>query len=145
MALTANITSTANVLHTSALDLTTYTGNVNKSYTKALSSSDVTKVFHDTRSVTGNETLDLTSGLTDAYGTALVYSSLKHILIYNSDDTDSLIVGGGSNPVLANAVTISAGGCLNLTSTFTVAGSTKNLRIEASSGSISYDVVLIGA
>lgn len=144
MAVTLNVTSEAKVLHTRPLDLTTYSGSVSKSYTNSLTSSDVSKVFHDERDVTGSETLDLTTGLTDAFGTALVFTNLKHLFIYNKSATASLSVGGGANPVLANAVTISAGGCLNLTSTFAVSGTTKNLLVTPSAGTVTYQIVLVG-
>lgn len=142
MAVSARINNRVDILHTKALDFATYTAPIPRTFLKTFTTSDVDKVFHDTRSTTG-ETLDLTSGLTDAFGTALVFTNLKFLWIVNNHATSSITVGGGSNAVVT-VQTVTAGGNLLLASTFTVDGTHKNLAVTPSTGTVSYDIILLG-
>lgn len=142
MALTATVKSDCRATHTSTTGGISYSASPAKSYEKTFTSSDITKIYHGSRTTTG-ETLDLTSGLTDGYGTALVFATVKQILIINNSATQTLTIGGGANPVISELPVVSVGGHVNITSTFTVDGTHKNLKIQASA-SLTYDVIILG-
>lgn len=145
---TASVSATIAALQTNALNLcTTYLGNPSTTYTNAFASG-VSKVYFATLNTTMGypSSLDLSNGsLSDAFGTALTFTSLKAIYIYNKDSTNTITVFGGSTPVIANTLDITAGGNILLTSTFAVSGSTKLMQLDPGSHNITVDIFLLGA
>lgn len=134
-----SVTSSVSGTHVSTGDLGNATFPFKAEYNNT--SLSVTKEFTDNRTVATTETLDVTSGLTDFYGVALNFATVKQIIIVNHA-AGSLTVGGGSNPLI-NQLTITAGGCLNLTTNITTSGSVKNLVIAGSSAE--YDIIILGS
>ncbi len=126
----------------------TYTGNPSRSYTRAFASTEVSNVYFDTYTVgTGGVTVDVTS-LTDAYGQAISFGTVKNVLIVNNDGTNNLTAGGGSNALFAALPVLvgqTAGSCVNLTTNLTVSGSTKIISLVASAGSILVDLFIVGS
>lgn len=61
------------------------------------------KMFYDVRSITsgGTDNVDLSGALTDAFGTSLLFTKVKAlILISDPTNTVNLTVGNGTNPVV---------------------------------------------
>lgn len=145
------VTSTSAFSLSNSTGGTTYTGSPRISYSKTFSNVNVTKFYQATLSVgTSPTTIDVTS-LTDPFGDAVNFATIKHIEIVNNSTTADLTAGGGSNPIFnemvlkGQAVTAgSAGSCLNLTSPITVDGTHKNLALTSSSGTISVDLLISG-
>lgn len=111
--------------------------------TISLSTSDVSKVY--TASVTsGSATvIDLTS-LTDGFGAALSFSTLKACVVENTG-AGSLVVGGGTNPVFGtDQYTVKSGAVLPVLSSFTVDGTHKTLTLTPSA-STTFNLVLVGS
>jgi hypothetical protein len=132
---------------------TTFTGQPTRDYERSFSSTDVTKCYFANYTVTTTPTtVDVTS-LTDAYGNAISFVTVKHLQIVNNDTTNNLTAGGGTNalfsalPVLVGQApsTGSNGSCVNLTTNLTVTGTTKVIQLVASAGSISVDLYLVGS
>jgi hypothetical protein len=141
----AQIDVNTRVTHSVTNDLGTYTGNPKISYTSALTSSNISKVFADERTVATNETLDVTSLTEAGYGSTLNYSSVKVLHIVNKSGSATLTVGGGSNAVCgSDQYTIGPGKCLYLDTAFAVSGSAKNLLLTASA-SLTYDILILGS
>jgi hypothetical protein len=89
-------------------------------------------------------TIDLTS-LVDAYGNSISFTTVLHLMIVNNDATHNITVGGGTNGLFAALPVLYAGGCYNLTTTFTVDGTHKLLLITPAAGTPSVDVVFLGS
>ncbi len=143
-AATANIDINASVQCTFAGDLATFTGTPKITSSTNLSSSDISKVFQDIRAASAADPLDLTSGLVDPYGNALVFTAVKLVCIKNTSATATLTVGGGSNPVFgSDQYTIKAGVCLPILSSFTVDGTHKILTITPSAAA-TYQIIIAG-
>jgi hypothetical protein len=152
--LSGNVSSISRFLHQNGAGLSiTYSGNPVRDYERSFTSSDVTLIFFGNYTVTTTPTdIDLTS-LTDAYGNAVNFATVKHLQIVNNDTSHDLTVGGGTNalfaalPVLVGqtSTTSSDGSCLNLTTNITVDGTHKILELTASAGSISVDVFVVGS
>ena len=62
------------------------------------------KIWYDRRTVNdaANDDLDLSGGVTDAFGTALSFAKVKGLLVNNRNTTaaQNLLVGGGSAPLV---------------------------------------------
>lgn len=148
--------NTSAVVQSSQSLSTTFTGNPSKSFTRTYNAADlgVTPFFNTYTITTGGTTLDLTA-LTDVWGNALSFTTVKHLEIVNNDPTNSLTVGGGTNPLFAALPPLagqaasggggSVGSCLQFTTPLTVSGSTKNLKLIAGAGSITVDVFILGS
>ena len=110
-----------------------------------LSTTDISKMYQNSYSAQSSPvTLDLTS-LTDDYGQSISFGSLKGAWIYNTDNTATLVVGGGTNPALGtDQYTITPGKLLPITSVFTVDGTHKNL-VLTPSASMSFQLILVGS
>lgn len=147
MSLVASVTSSVSCRHTKTANGIEFFGNPSKTYSAAFTASDVTYVFQRASvSVdTTGTTYNVLSGLEDSYGDAIAMSSVKQVIVTHNGSSNTLTVGGGSNPVFSAAPGISAGGCLNLTSTFTVDATHCNIKLTASAGTISCDVLILGA
>lgn len=113
-------------------------------------------VWWDKRSVTGSENLDLAGGLTSqATGDAAAFAEATLIAVYNHDTSTNLVVGGASSAGLstvwlaatqANVLRPQGGillwapeGGIGVT-----AGSADILRIAPASGTIAYDILIVG-
>ncbi len=153
---TATITSGTQARYQSTQDFsTTFTGTPSLEWVKKFTTSNITKCYFTTETVTTTPvSIDLT-GLTDAYGAALSFATVKHLHIINNDATNNLTVGGGTNGVFAalpfnlkgqtGANNSDNGSDLNLTTEITVDGTHKILTLTASAGSISVDVFILGS
>lgn len=144
MAANAQIDINAAVQYTSSGPLATFTGTPRITTSTTLDSTAISKVYQAARSISSPDTLDLTSGLTDAYGQALVFAAVKCVTIYNTSATATITVGGGSNPVFgSDQYTIKAGACLPITSPFTVDGTHKVITVTPSA-SATYQIIIAG-
>jgi hypothetical protein len=143
---TATIDLSTLVQDTGTVGTGTYTGNPSITKTISLSSSDITKVYSATRSVSSADTFDVTSGLTHAFGAALVYASVKGLVILNTHATASIVVGGGSNPLLGtDQYTVKAGQALYVPCVpVTVDGTHKVLTVTPS-GAVTYSLLILGS
>jgi len=153
---TATINSTTQArFQSSQAFSTTFTGTPFLAWQRQFTTSETTKCYFGNFTVTTSPTsIDLT-GLTDAYGSALSFATIRHLQITNNDETNSLTVGGGTNGLFTtlpfSLVGYSAsngtsdGSCLQLTTNLTVDGTHKILTLTAGAGSISVDVFLLGA
>jgi hypothetical protein len=76
----------------------TFSGTPTRDFARSFTSTDVTKMYFKTYTVTSTPTsIDLTS-LTDAYGQPLDFTgTIKALFIANNDATNNLTVGGGTN------------------------------------------------
>ncbi len=154
--LSGQISSISKFLHqnTGAFGVT-YSGNPLRDYERYFATSEVTKLFFASFTVTTTPTtIDLTS-LTDEYGDSFSFATIKHLEIVNNDTAINLTVGGGTNGVFAALPPLSGqspanatgsnGSCLNLTTNITVDSTHKILQLVAGSGSISVDVFIVGS
>lgn len=118
------------------------------------------RVFTDTRTLaaSASEDLDLTGGLTDAFGNAITFARVKGLIVVAaSANTNNVVVGGDTNAVLfggaaAHTVTVRPGGFFALSApdatAYAVTASTADILQIANSGagsSVTYDLVVIGA
>ena len=143
---TANIDINVSVVHSNPNDLGQYNGSPGIDSSLTFSTSDLSKVFADSRSISAADPLDVTSGLTDQYGTALVYATVKTVVIKNTHATATLTIGGGSDPLYGtDQYTLKAGQTLPITSSATVDGTHKVLTITPSVASTTYDILILGS
>lgn len=144
--LTGTVTSGVAFTFTSNAALgTSAIAPISETFRKTFASTDVTKVFFANYSVTTTPTsVDISTGLTDVFGTSFGFGVVKQMIIVNNDATNNLTAGGGTTPVFAVLPSIPAGGCINLTINNTVDSTHKLLALTASAGTISVDVVIVG-
>lgn len=132
----------------------TFTGTPSLQWVRRFNTTELTKCYFNTYTVTSTPTsVDLTA-LTDAYGAALSFATIRHLRITNNDPAISLTVGGGTNGLFTalpfslvgynSATNTDDGSDLNLTTNITVDGTHKILTLVAASGSISVDVFILG-
>lgn len=143
------------------IDLGNRSYALNKTYTTTLANgqdaNEAESIFTDTRTTTGNDDLDLAGGLTDAFGNTITFTNVKAIIIKNSSDSTGVINLGaeGSNEFSSflgndnDIVKVPIGGTFMITNPgadgFAVtAGTGDMLRVAAASGSVTYDIVIIG-
>lgn len=151
---TASISSKTSVKFQNVTSFgTTYTGTPSLDFERSFNTTETTKSYSHRYSVTSTPTVvDLTS-LTDDYGTALSFSTVRHIHIRHTDTTNSLTVGGGTTPVFAVLPVLTSytasvgdnGSCVSITTNITVDSTHKLLSLTASAGTISVDVFIVGA
>lgn len=141
--LTSQLGINLKAVHQNALNLTTYNGGVSKQYNESFASADVSKLFHDSRTVSSPETLNVLSGLTDGFGQALVYGSVVTIVIHNTSDEETLTVGGGSNALFNQLPPIGPGQTYAQTTSITTSGTVKNILVSPS-GALTYDIIIVG-
>ena len=140
---TYNIATTATVQDGRTIGLGGYNGGPRINYSV---DGTPTKIYSASVSAGTAQTYDVNSGLTDAYGTALVYSTVSEVVIYNTHASASLTVGGGSNPLFgaSELVTIKAGKCVSFGAVpVTVSGSAKVLTVTPSA-SCTWQIVILG-
>lgn len=142
---TSSFMLSAKVDDSKTTTLARYTGGFSSSAESTLDASALTKVYMVSGSGAGPDTYDVNSGLTNAYGVALVYTTVKGIWIKNTHATATLVIGGGSNPLLGtDQYTLKAGNALAITSPFTVDGTHKVLKITQSA-TATYELVILGS
>lgn len=132
---------------------TTFSGSPNRDFQRQYQATDLGCLYFNNFTVgTSPTTIDLTA-LTDSFGNAFSFATVKALLIVNNDATNNLTVGGGTDPLFATLpfplsgqtpTTGANGSCLALVTPLTVSGTTKNLQLEASAGTISVDVYIVG-
>lgn len=93
-------------------------------------------------------TYDLAGSLLQPDGSACVFTKITRIVVFCTSTTGRLIIGGGTNPVSGITGYASKGcpficGDIDVGITVT-AGSTDNLKIDASSGTLSYVLLVEG-
>lgn len=114
-------------------------------------------IFTDTRSTAGNDDLDLAGGVIDAFGNTLTFTNVKVLCVKAADaNTTNVILGAeGTNEFSsflgtdADTVTIPPGGMFLITNPgatgFVVtAGTGDKLRVAAASGTVEYDIIVVG-
>ncbi len=114
-------------------------------------------IFTDTRSTSGNDDLDLATGLIDAFGNNLVFTNVKVLCVKAADAnvTDVILGAEGTNEFSSflgddtDTIIIPPGGMFMITNPgatgFVVtAGTGDKLRIAAASGTVEYDVIIVG-
>jgi hypothetical protein len=145
----ATLVSAAITSQVSPTISTTYGGNTfggspTTVFSGTFTTAQITKLYKAVAySITTSHVFDLTSGLTDPFGAAIVMTNLKHVYIVNNHASIAITVGGGTTPVCgADLYTITAGGCLNLTSTYAI---TTNINLKiALTGTVTVDILLLG-
>lgn len=132
-----------------------------KSYSKSLSNgtgaNQANMIFTDSRSTSSNDDLDLAGVLLNAFGAAITFTSIKAIMIEASAaNTTNIIIGAeGTNPFssmfgdASDTIILAPGGIFVISNPsaagFAVtAGTGDKLRIAASSGTVAYDLVIVG-
>ena len=154
LTLSGTVSSISKFLYQQTLPFSiTASANPTRDYEKSFASTDITKAYFGTYTVTTTPTTIDVTALTDpVYGGAVSFATVKHVQIVNNDTTNSLQAGGGTNalfstlPVLVGqtGASNSTGSCVNLTTNLTVDGTHKVITLVASSGSISVDLFLVG-
>lgn len=118
-------------------------------------------VWYDTRTLAAtSEQLDFAGGVTDAFGDALTFATIKLLLIRNKNTTTAhtLVIGGGTtNPM----TTIFGSTATNCTETIgpsgwtdkhnpidgfaVTGGSADTLKLDAGTNTVVYDIIVLGA
>lgn len=142
--ITASVVSSINALYQSSAPFsTTLGGTVARAFNKSYATSAITKLYFQNYASGSPTSIDLTS-LTDAYGVAISFTTVKHLLICNNDGTNAVTVGGGTNGLFSALPSLIGGGAYNLTTNFTVDGTHKIILITPAAGTPSVDVVVMG-
>lgn len=124
-------------------------------YANGTGSSQANTIWSDTVAVTTSPTsYDLTSGMTDRYGTALTFATIKEIFVYNRSTTgsDYVRMGGNVNSSLSpfttgDYIVVYGGGSFHWRSPitgFTVVNSTNDALTLLGSTSLNVDLILVG-
>ena len=152
--LTSQVSSVSSARYLSSQGLSTqFSGSPVLDFERSFSSTECTKIYFASYSVTTSTTsIDLTS-LTDAYGTVLSFSTVRHLAIVNNSGTNDITAGGGTNglvstlPVLKGFVPTTGenGTAINLTTNITVDSTHKILALTGSAGTSTVDVYILGA
>jgi len=134
----------ASFTYSSVVAGTAFSGFPKLSQSQSLdSTTPVNKVFNQSATISSPTTLDVTA-LTDAYGAALSFGTVKQFVIQNTG-AGNLVVGGGSNPLFGtDQYTVKSGATLPITSSFTESGSAKNILLTPSA-SLSYTLIICGS
>ena len=145
----ANIASgkieiTASFTYSSVIGGAAFAGYPKLSQSQSLdSTTPVNKVYNETGTISSPHTIDVSS-LTDAYGAALAFGTVKQFVIQNTG-AGNLVVGGGSNPLFGtDQFTVKSGATLPITSSFTEGAGAKNILLTPSA-SLSYTLIICGS
>lgn len=147
------------------LDVGTGRHAVNKTYstayTEGTGASQANQMYTDTRTIaaSSNDDIDLASGITNAFGTTLLFTSIKGIIVKAaSANTNDIIIGGaatnafetflgGTNP----SILVVPGGTFALVNPeangYVVTADTGDiLRLTNAAGgtTVDYDIIIIG-
>jgi len=73
-----------------------------ETFTPGTGNNQLDKLFHDLRTLAdgANESLDLAGSLVDMFGATITFVKIKAMLIRNLSATQTLTIGGGSNPFI---------------------------------------------
>jgi len=124
-------------------------------FTNGTSANQANQIWSDTRTAAAStDSLDLTGGLTDAFGSAITFAKVKGIYMVNKSTTsgETLILGGIFMGVMLGGLTqtinVEAGATLLLTAPvdgFAVTnGITDQITVNPGGNTITYDVAIIG-
>lgn len=155
---------TVNILATltKAFDLLTASQPLNKPYTVNLATgtgaNQADKLFHDTRTTAATDSLDLNAGgLLDIYGDVFTIARIKGLLVApaGANGADIRVTRPAANGIpifgaAADFIVVRPGGCLlwvapDATGVVVTAGTGDLLDIVSAAGSLTYDIVIIGA
>ena len=109
--------------YTSALDLTTPIEAIGlewaQSWTSGTGNQQANRFFSDSKAISGADTLDLTGGLTDAFGNTLTPTAIKMLAIRNKSTTsgENLTLSGNFLEGISGGVVKKATETLTLTAT----------------------------
>lgn len=146
-----NSNVSASIQNTQALS-TTFSGNPSVNFSCQFSNAEITKCFFQSYSATtGGTSIDL-KALTDAFGSALSFSNIKHLQVWNQDTVNGLIVGGATSGVVPVLPTLtgraasvgSNGSCLSLTTSVSVDPGTRFLKLASTAGTVSAWLMILG-
>lgn len=114
------------------------------------------RLFSDRRSTAANDDLDLAGVLTDAFGATLTFARIKGIMVAAAAaNVGNVVIGGGTNPWITlltagtivlrpGAVFCAFAGTADATAWGVTAGTGDILRIASSSGTVEYDIAIVG-
>ncbi len=140
---TYNISQTATVQDGATVGLGTYSGGPSIALA---SSGTCSKVYSASVTAAVAQTYDVNSGLTDAFGNALVYTTVKEVIIYNSHATNYVTIGGGTNPLFGSgeSIVVKPGRLVTVGNVpVTVDGTHKVLTVTPSA-SCTYQIMILG-
>lgn len=146
---------------TSALDLNTSLNPLQYAKTFGLPSGtgalQADRIFHDQRTTSGNDDLDLAGSLVDPLGATLTFVKVRGILVYAAAaNTTNVVIGNAAanqfvGPFGAAAHTFAVkpnslflATAVDSAGWAVTAGTGDILRIAASSGTVTYDIVILG-
>jgi len=157
------VSVTGNLSNSGDLNTNSSTTNYSKSYTLAngVAANQANMIWTDTRTIeaSGTDDIDLSGALTSAYGTSLLFTKIKGIVISASaSNVNNVVVGGDAAAALVNwvgdatdTVVVRPGGTFAIyaadaTAYGVTAGTGDLLQIANSAGtsSVTYDIVIIG-
>lgn len=162
---TGTIKLVADCLLNSGLDIGTGKHQVNSTYsnvfTNGTGANQANEMFTDQRTIaaSGSEDLDLAGSLTDAFGTSIVFTSIKAVIISAaSANTNDVVVGGAASNTFdgwfndsSDKLNIKPGGMFCITNPeangYAVTAGTGDLLTIANSSSgtsVTYDIIIIG-
>lgn len=166
MPLDSSVSVALNALHTSALDFSTVSAPLSRTYSTIFTSGTgagaADRIFADQRTITasGTDDLDLAGSLTDSFGATITFARIKVLFVAAAaGNTNNVLVGGAASAQFINWVSdatdkivVRPGGefllkATDATAYAVTATSGDLLRIANSAGgtSVTYDIVLIGA
>lgn len=147
------------------VDIGSLSHNVNYaqsfSFANGTSANQANMMFSDTRTLTASSTenLDLAGGLLDPFGTSIVFTRIKGIVVYaNSTNTNNVVLGGDATSTFLtwvgaenDSVVIRPGGMICLVApdatSYAVTATTGDLLMVSNSAGttgVTYDIVLFG-
>jgi hypothetical protein len=148
---------------TNALDLSTPTQAFATDYSSLLifgngtGANQANMLWHDQRSVTtSGEDIDLAGSLTSAFGTTITFAVVKGVIVVaaTANGGNVVVARASSNGVgvfnaASDAVTLKPGGVFLWTDpsaagTTVTAGTGDLLNIDSTSGTVTYDIWLVG-
>jgi hypothetical protein len=123
-------------------------------YSNGSGASQATTLFQATRTFSGTtDTLSLSSGLSDAYGSAVVLVRVKAVFFLNNG-TSTIVIGGGTGAMSSwlsatGTLTIPAGGFVgsatpDATGWVVTSGTADKIQVTGTSGQ-TYQVVVLGS
>lgn len=148
--------------YSEALDLSTPTDSPGLEWAQAWAAGtgdqQANRLFHDQKAISSIDTLDLTGGLTDAFGNTLTFAKIKELWIKNTSTTsgEDLQIAGNwfLTKVLRSWVDdglhflLPRGGAIRWASPYegfpVTASSGDALTITPATGTITYQIVILG-
>lgn len=124
-----------------------------QSYTNGTGANQANAWFSDTRALASStpETIDLTSGLTDRFGTTIVFATITEILVYNRNTTASQTIALSGNAMTAfgaTTETVGPKGIWHVASPvdgFTITNTNQDqFTVTPGAYAVSYDLIIVG-